>query len=102
MFYQCSSLIYIDLYHINTESNSVNGMFSATSGNFSYCINQDSYIPKIRNLLNSLNTKDVCLNITFPLDKKEEQFEDKACTKEFPYKNQNNMCVEYCTINELI
>ena len=32
----------------------------------------------------------------------EKKQEDKVCTKEYPYKNNDNTCVEKCTINDLV
>jgi surface protein len=111
MFYQCTSLIYIDLYNINYEPSSTSSMFTNTSGNFTYCINSYYSIPTIRSYLEKLNTTSNCLNFTFPLIEVFEEelstteiievFEDEPCTKEYPYKNSKNICVEKCSINDL-
>ena len=124
MFYQCTSLIYINLYSINYEPSSTSSMFTNTSGNFTYCINSYSSIPTIRSYLEKLNTTSNCLNFAFPLIEVFEEelstteiievfeeelstteiievFEDEPCTKEYPYKNSKNICVEKCSINDL-
>ena len=117
MFYQCRSLIYIDLYSINYEPSSTSKMFTNTSGNFTYCINSYYSIPQIRSYLTNLNTIRICLNITFPVIEVFEDelyndnclnftfpvievIEDEPCTKELPYKNSKNICVEKCSIND--
>ena len=94
MFYQCTSLIYINLYALNKES-SVNQMFSGISNNFTYCINNLSSIPTIKSLLKNLNAIEECLNFTYMPE------EEKPCTPEFPYKNEKNICVEKCSINDM-
>ena len=61
MFYKCTKLKYINLYSIDLDANNIGNMFYQTSGNFTFCIEDETKITKIFNLLLGLTqTKRDC------------------------------------------
>ena len=57
MFYGCSKLKYINIYSINQYSQSITNMFYGASDNFVYCINNETNITNIYNLIKSSNNR---------------------------------------------
>ena len=68
MFYGCSKLKYINLYSINLDDKIIiNNIFNQTSENFTYCIEEETKIKNIFNLLLELpQTKRDCSNNCYP------------------------------------
>ena len=101
MFYGCSNLKYIDLYSINQIANDIDYMFSYTSGNFTFCVEDETRITDIFNILYGLTkTKRDCSNNCYPQNR--DYFpETKKCvlnctknnTHQFLY---NNNCYSSC------
>ena len=51
MFYNCSKLEYLDLYSLTEKAQSIIKMFQGASTNFTFCIEENEYIPNIFKLL---------------------------------------------------
>ena len=70
MFYGCSKLKYLNLYSIDKTASDISDMFSQTSANFTFCIENETNIPEIFNLLLGLpKTIRDCSNNCYHLNK---------------------------------
>ena len=83
MFYGCSKLKYINLYSFKEINKiDISNLFNGASTDFIYCINDESNLPTIYQLLKSRNRD--C---------------SKNCYNELKYLNSNNQCISLCAQN---
>ena len=82
----CIKLKYINLFSIDQTANNINDMFNNTSNNFTFCIEDETRITSIFNLLLNLpNIKRDC--------------SDKCYTKNYYYNPETKKCISDCSYN---
>ena len=102
MFYNCSSLISLDLNNFITSSANINGIFVGVNDNLIFWINKDNN-PNIISYLSEQNPKyynncsDICFNQTIKIKINENNICSFDCINDKVYKYEyKNMCYESC------
>ena len=55
MFYNCQSLVYLDLYTLKEISQTIKDIFTGASNNFTLCLENEEYAPKIFDIINKMD-----------------------------------------------
>ena len=93
MFYNCSSLEYLNLFSIKERGQSIYEMFEKASDTFTFCIEENKYIPNIfESLLKMPNVKRDCSSGCYGTERVNIS-EKKLCCS---YAKYNDTCYEGC------
>ena len=94
MFYNCSKLEYLDLYSLTEKAQSIAKIFQGASTNFTFCIEENEYIPNIFKLLLEMpETKRDCDFSCYYNNSRIAIPEKKLCCKFVEY---NGNCYDKC------
>jgi hypothetical protein len=95
MFYNCSSLEYLNIYSLIEDVQSIHEMFEGVSDNFTFCIKENENIPNIFQLIKNMNAtiRDCSEQCYGDNNKRIEIPDKKLCCRNYEH---NGNCVDNC------